>query len=246
MANLIDPILVPVVNDGKLAKVNTPVGSFAFISALGTVPTSGWSGFSLSPVYPIKPPSDGIWDIDFIADPPSGQTLPFELPVSATILEPAPDWLKGVRIRAATNEKVITDLLVSAMENQVDDYASNTHNKLLESYSSRAIISKEIAVYDDSFQPIGFCSGFPPRVKMKKLRHRLVLTIEGPDEGKIRRCINEAIAAGLLAAIVAVFITGGAALSAAIAALKSYLVSCLGSSFTIRVDRKSHWIEWCT
>lgn len=246
MANLIDPTLVPVVNDGKLATIKTPTGKFAFVSALGTVPTSGWSGIALSPVYYVKPPSDGIWDFDLVADPPSGEVLPFKLPVAATILEPAPDWLKGVRIRAATNDKVITEILVAAMAKSDDDYASTVHNKALEGYANRAIISKEIAVYDDSFQPIGFCGGFPPKVKMKKLRHRCVLTIEGPDEGKIRRCINEAIAAGLVAAIIAVWLTGGAALSAAIAALKSYLISCLGSSFSVRVDRKSHWITWCT
>lgn len=246
MTNLIDPVLVPIVNSAKLGTVKTPVGKFAFISALGTVPTSGWSGVALSPVYYVKPPEDGILDIDFVADPPSGHVLPIDLPVSATILEPAPDWLKGIRIRAAKNEVVESDTFVSAMSQQDDDFATKVHNKQLESYSTRAIVSKEIAVYDDSFQPIGFCSGFPPKVKMKKLRHRLTLKIEGPDEGKIRRCINEALAAGLIAAIIAAFVTGGAALSAAIAALKSYLISCLGASFSVRVDRSSHWITWCT
>jgi len=246
MTSIITPSLVPVVNNAKLATVNTPTGKFAFMSALGTVPTSGWSGVVLSPVYYATPPADGIWDVDFVADPPSGQVLPIELPVAATLLEPSPDWLKGIRIRASENEIVETGLFVSTMAENESDYAKTVHNKQLEEYSSNAIVSKEIAVYDDSHQPIGFCGGFPPSIKMKKLRHRLVLTIVGPDEAKIRRCINEAIAAGLLAAIVAVFITGGAALSAAIAALKSYLISCLGASFDMRVDRKSHWIEWCT
>lgn len=245
MANLIDPTLVPVVDDAKAVRFDTPIGSFLFVSATGRVPTSGWSDVALSPHYYAAPPADGIWDFDFIADAPSGLVLPIELPVSASVADGAPNWMKGIRVRAGKNEKLVTNFLSLTQEKVADDLAFQASG-FTENFSSRAIISQEIAVYDDSFQPIGFCSGFPPKVKMKKLRHRLILTIEGPDERKIRRCINEAIAAGLLAAIIAVFVTGGAALSAAIGALKSYLVACLGSGFEVRIDRRSHWIEWCT
>ena len=107
------------------------------------------------------------------------------------------------------------------------------------------IYQRELAVYDDSFQPIGFCSGFG-RIKMKKLRHELTLTVEGPDQKQIIDCVERSIAVGLIAAIIAAYVTGGAALSAAISAFLANLKSCLGEGFSVRVDDRSHWIEWCT
>ncbi len=88
------------------------------------------------------------------------------------------------------------------------------------------------------------CGGF--HIKMKKLRHQLELTVTGPDEARIRSCINQATTAGLIAAIVAAFATGGGALSAAVGAFLAALEACLGASFQVRIDNQSHWIEWCT
>ncbi|MCZ8072977.1 MAG: hypothetical protein O9341_02485, partial [Paucibacter sp.] len=103
---------------------------------------------------------------------------------------------------------------------------------------------QDIASYDDSFNPIGFC-GFGS-IKMKKLHHTLTLTVDGPDEAKIRRCVEEAMAVGLVAAIVAAFVTGGGALSAAVSAFLTQLEGCLGDSFSVRIDDRSEWVEWCT
>src|SRR5438309_5827785 len=38
----------------------------------GTVATSGWSSPRLAPYYYLTPPTDGIWDFDFVADEPTG------------------------------------------------------------------------------------------------------------------------------------------------------------------------------
>ena len=52
--------------------------------------------------------------------------------------------------------------------------------------------------------------------------------------------------AGLIAAIVAVYLTGGAALHAAIGAFTASLESCLSDEFHIKIEDKTRWIKWCT
>jgi hypothetical protein len=81
---------------------------------------------------------------------------------------------------------------------------------------------------------------------MKKLHHDLVLTIEGPDEGKIRECLAKAAAAGLIAGIAAAIATGGLGLQAALSAFLSALLDCLGGAYTARIEDQSHWIYWDT
>lgn len=46
------------------------------ISAEGEVPTSGWNNGALGAWIYIQPPQDGIQDLDFIAEKPSGVILP--------------------------------------------------------------------------------------------------------------------------------------------------------------------------
>ena len=110
--------------------------------------------------------------------------------------------------------------------------------------SGRVFIRDKIAAFDDSFNITGSCGGFS--LKMKKLRHELFLIVEGPDERKIRRCVEEALGVGLIAAIIAVYATGGGALSAAMSALVAHVTQCLGDGFSVRLEDTSHWIHWCT
>ena len=42
------------------------------ITARGMVPTAGWTNPRLEPFIFIQPPPDGIYEFDFVADPPSG------------------------------------------------------------------------------------------------------------------------------------------------------------------------------
>lgn len=75
------------------------------VAARGRVPTSGWSNGRLAPRVYVSPPSDGIWDFDFIAKAPSGIALQV---ISVIESEPLvlvpPFWVKGVRIHSSTNE----------------------------------------------------------------------------------------------------------------------------------------------
>ena len=77
------------------------------IVAKGTVPTGGWSEAELVPYVYIQPPSDGIYDFDFIAEPPDGiVTQGFaEITADHTIRQ-IPDGLKGVRVHASQNALV--------------------------------------------------------------------------------------------------------------------------------------------
>jgi hypothetical protein len=84
-----------------IVKTNPP-GLLA--DANGEVPTAGWTNIRLEPFFYVVPPADGIWDMDFVGDPPTGIVAQVVLPVSASITLPAPHWLKGVRIHAAQNE----------------------------------------------------------------------------------------------------------------------------------------------
>lgn len=210
-----------------------------FVFAVGRVTSSGWTQAGLSPVYTAVPPADGVWDFRFIADPPAGPILPVELPIIAFGMFSRPDWFQGVRVHARNNEVEILE--VQAIE-QME--LPEPPNSLFIAQPDGVIVSHQLAIFDDSFQPIGFCSW--KSVKMKKLRHELTLVVTGPDEAKIRDCIAKALGAGLIAAIIVTFPTGGGGLAAALSAFLGYLENCLGSAFQVRIDNRSHWIEWCT
>ncbi len=90
-------------NDVELAilKSNPPQLS---ISAIGSVTTSGWTNGQLIPYVYVKPPEDGIYEFDFVADPPKDYALQVISPITASyIMEQIPDELKGVRVYSSTN-----------------------------------------------------------------------------------------------------------------------------------------------
>jgi hypothetical protein len=197
----------------------------------------GWTEIRLSQIFHPLPPSDGLLQVNLIGDQPSPATLVGQqiTTVHAEAVFGAPDWLKVVRVNGDLNH-------VDAVPAEIPVAAAPEIT--LRSRSDRASVEYNLGSYDDSHQPIGMCS--PWSVKMKKLRHELTLIVVGPDEARIRQCVEQAAAAGLLAAIIAVVFTGGSALSAAVQAFSTYLEACLGSSVSVRIDDRSHWIEWCT
>lgn len=234
-----------------VAKVNAvqaytfeaPDGARVAIAAQGIVNTSGWSSPRLSPRYYVRPPDDGIWDFDFTVDPPCGLVLEVEVPVSAHFILSQPDWLKGVRVHAASNS------LEAALERRStkDPEESGRPHHFDAHFSDHVIYNQTLAVFDDSFQPTGNTKFDPwPHAEMKKLRHELILTVKGPDEAKIRSCLQQGAILAAIAAIAAAAGTGGAALPAAVSAFTSSLVSCLGESYDVRIDDRSHWIYWWT
>ncbi len=78
----------------------------------GQVVSSGWSNGRLEPRIYVMPPADGIMDFDFVADPPTGISMPVITPISVTEIidrDPSHFWgkgkpLKGVRIHASANK----------------------------------------------------------------------------------------------------------------------------------------------
>jgi len=86
------------------------------IAALGLVPTTGWRNGQLIPYqYPI-PPTDGIWDFDFVADEPGGIAAQVIQPVAAISLWSEQDGVpKGIRVHASQNciEVLFAQMLAS-------------------------------------------------------------------------------------------------------------------------------------
>lgn len=77
------------------------------ITSIGTVPTDGWKDPELVPYVYIQPPPDGIYDFDFVAEPPEGVAPQVITPIIVRLtLDPLPDNLKGVRIHASRNATI--------------------------------------------------------------------------------------------------------------------------------------------
>jgi hypothetical protein len=78
------------------------------IEASGRVPTAGWSSPELAPHVYVQAPLDGIYDFDFVGQPPPADHIVAQVgsPISASlVLEKIPAGLRGVRIHAASNSK---------------------------------------------------------------------------------------------------------------------------------------------
>ncbi|SHL37428.1 hypothetical protein SAMN05216428_102186 [Nitrosospira sp. Nsp11] len=76
------------------------------ITASGTVPTGGWSNPKLDPYIYIQAPPNGIYDFNFVADPPEGVATQVISPIEATFsMENLTSDVKGVRIHASQNSK---------------------------------------------------------------------------------------------------------------------------------------------
>src|SRR6266566_9033787 len=76
------------------------------IDAIGKTSSAGWSKPQLSAVVNVQAPPDGIYDYNFVADPPSGVSTQVLTPISAQgVLEKMPKGFCGVRVHAASNKK---------------------------------------------------------------------------------------------------------------------------------------------
>lgn len=76
------------------------------IQATGTVNSGGWKNAELGAWIYIKPPEDGIADLDFFATPPDpGSNVNWMLaPIVAKAVLPIPEWVRGIRVHAASNK----------------------------------------------------------------------------------------------------------------------------------------------
>jgi hypothetical protein len=76
------------------------------IDAQGKTSTPGWSGPRLSAVVYVQAPLDGIYDFNFVAEPPSGASAQVLTPISTQcVLEKMPKGFCGVRVHATSNTK---------------------------------------------------------------------------------------------------------------------------------------------
>ena len=101
------------------------------VVASGNVSSSGWSNGRLIPYVYVMPPSDGIWDFDFVATAPKGIALTVISPMSAqTMIHPMPPWCQGVRVHAGSNkmESGATRIDSKQVKNFGTDEQSETAN----------------------------------------------------------------------------------------------------------------------
>ncbi|PPS43993.1 DUF5818 domain-containing protein [Chroococcidiopsis sp. TS-821] len=76
------------------------------ITATGIVPTQGWKNAELIPYIYIQPPIDGIYEFDFVAEPPKGIVAPALASIKANFrLETIPN-LRGVKVYASSNSQI--------------------------------------------------------------------------------------------------------------------------------------------
>jgi hypothetical protein len=78
------------------------------VTASGTVITSGWGKGELIEYVYITPPSDGYYEFDFVAEPPSSDLLVTQgiRPILATfILDYVPEDIKGIKVYSSGNSR---------------------------------------------------------------------------------------------------------------------------------------------
>lgn len=119
------------------------------------------------------------------------------------------------------------------------------------------LYNQTLFVYDDSWQSKAEwddCRFCIPRVtvRWRALRHEMTLVVKGPNDQYVRNavwgCMQEAVGAGVVAGLAAVY-TGGAAMPVAWPAFKGYFFGCLSyravnAPIYVGIEDKSHWTSW--
>jgi hypothetical protein len=78
----------------------------ALVKAKGNARSSGYKNPRLEAVVYVMPPADGIQDLQFMVDAPTGVDSPTITPLETPILRiaPIPKWFKGVRVISEINK----------------------------------------------------------------------------------------------------------------------------------------------
>ncbi|HEX4965253.1 MAG TPA: hypothetical protein VF173_30875 [Thermoanaerobaculia bacterium] len=74
------------------------------IDAGGETRTNNWTDPELQPWIYIQPPPDGVYDFDFVAEPPRGPSNDVITPIQAQyVWKDLPDEVRGIRVHSETN-----------------------------------------------------------------------------------------------------------------------------------------------
>src|SRR5262245_41492180 len=86
-------------------RVQESLPPFVQVKAFGTTRTGGWTNPRLVQIIHVAPPEDGIIELNFVADEPSGGSTAAITPIASEELDLGlvPDTAKGVRVIAETN-----------------------------------------------------------------------------------------------------------------------------------------------
>ena len=236
------------------------------VSAAGITRSTGYSNPRLIARTYVTPPADGVLELDFVADPPTGIVLYVQCPVEANVMVPdLPDWVRGVRIVAETN--VVDQMFPEPLElpQPPDGEATEDDARLIGEASDGSAAQSLLLDEEEGFvlrQTEGSrCTDFllvSTHIPEVKTEWRIKCVVKDPFSGKclvktkvpqlfrrtsklrlmarvcvpdgndiwdeVRDCIEQAIAAGLLASLVS-----GGNLAVGAAVLKKYLLACLKS-----------------
>jgi hypothetical protein len=76
------------------------------IDAHGQTRTNNWTDPELQPWVYIQPPPDGVYDFNFVAQPPRDHSNPVITDVQAQyVWEDLPDHVRGIRVHSETNSE---------------------------------------------------------------------------------------------------------------------------------------------
>lgn len=229
---------VPEVQTVEVLRFQDADGARLFVHVMGSVDSAGWSRLGLRPRFYALPPADGLWEFDFEGDPPEGAALVLALPVTAETTVAVPGWLCGVKVYAATGSQSSTTITSAVL--------SRTAGRPVVPAvpADTCILRSVLASYSDRIRPVRTPApdGLP---RTKALHHELLLTLAGPDESRIHRCLAAITSLGLVDAVAAAYSRSGGLLFIAVAALLVHSRDDLGDAYQIRVDDLSNWVD-CT
>jgi len=82
-----------------------------------------------------------------------------------------------------------------------------------------------------------------PHPEMKKHHHEIHFIIQGPQGADVTHCVQSAVTAPLIAALVAAY-TLGKDVDAAEQPIKDALQTCLGQGFAVNFEDHDSWVTW--
>ncbi len=113
------------------------------VTAKAELPTGGYSNFVLSRAVYNSPPSDGIQDYYFAAEPPAGfATMVISYATATNVWSDYPEWVKGVRVHGVGNGTITKSFDDSKREDEGEQKGRGT---IVVGTSNQGSLSEAIA-----------------------------------------------------------------------------------------------------